>query len=380
MVAGRLYVTCNHVTNIRRKDQTETKTRLCPFLSLTLAPDSHNSTTLKTDIQHRFTSTNDPIFTDVIIFDIESHIKLQGGGGGIKLLIQLFDRSDLGEDDLLGEAELSIFKYFTSLQSCSCTEVVSLVEPGDVSSNSNVELNIQFRPVMVGMLVVTLLECRDLKNVEINRPPGSAMLEIGVGNVVDRCNMECDDNGCTNCGGKDVCLHIDEANWFNDMSMKLYERSTNNMVELGMEKVSFLHGGKILAKVMNGQNLRHVDDFKSIHPYVKMTVRGKANEESKSTRCSQDEGDNPTWEEDLSFTVTDHHQIDIECFDQGYVSKSIVHDLVGKAEISLLPVFDNKHMEKWVHLSYRDEVSSFQLSSFSHCINMNTELCMVDVC
>lgn len=377
MVAGRLYITCDNAINIRRKDQVQSKTELNPFLKLTLGPQSCTPTTLKTGVQYQ--SSQNPSFGDVIIFDIKSHYTFQDNPDdeNVNLLIQLFDRGDAG-DDLLGEQIISVHQHLTSTQ--AFVETVPLIEPGDVSSNSKVQLNIQFRPVMVGMLVVTLIECRGVMNLETNNIPVDTTLDLSVGNRVNKYNVMCDERGCINCGGREMYFHIDETNWFNDLTIKLYEHSkSSNMIEIGVETVSFisqmadpinshtqrlsanlssaskqghtskpvgtldamlnfLHGGSLLVKVMRGQNLRDLDIFRKINPYIKLTIQGRANVESKSSQSIKEGGENPIWEEELSLTITDHHNIKIECYDDDNLTKN--DQLVGKTELSLLPLFN----------------------------------------
>jgi len=257
---GRLVVKCICGENIRHKEQTEGKTRLTPSIRLTIAPSKAHSTQLYS-MEHADTNENPNFEDEILRFDIQDPKDFMmdtdengiSGNGDIRLRVELLNKPQL-KYQILGKAETSITNliigtHSTSKSTINTTSIVpyntphverlTMLQEGDLSSNSYLFLELTYLPVYEGTLAMTLVECAQLLNVETNEVPKETMCTVQLGDLdvnnsttgtlstkdsqtlVDASrtgNPKFPQNG-----NEKLYLEINSGNWFHDLNISMTE-------------------------------------------------------------------------------------------------------------------------------------------------------------
>jgi len=161
---GRLCIKCVGTANIRRKDQTQSKTKLNMYICFTLGPNSGIPLQRSTKANGHVTSGTTSLAGDVIKFDVEQPSDFYSSeDNDIKLKIELFDKHSI-EKNCLGEITISATRFFVEEKQVS--EWIPLIQAGDTSSNSAINLEFTYTPVKEGVLMLTILETKSMVHPE----------------------------------------------------------------------------------------------------------------------------------------------------------------------------------------------------------------------
>jgi len=397
--AGRLCIRCAETSNIRRKDQTQSKTKLNMYLSFVLGPNSGRPIKRSTQPKDHATNETSTLAGDTISFDIEDPSHLLGGeDDDIKLKIELLDKTPIVVD-ILGEVIISAARFLVANK--QSIEWIPLYQPGDKSSNSAINLQFSYMPVKQGVLILSILECKDMNDLEIGKLPEQACVDFSVGN-----NRATQGIKARNVSGKlmfdsDTITYtnIDKDNWFCDLKLQCHnviddiehhiigegEISILPLVSNNKNDVSdvinvnlvnyphreeqeatvmgclvmrwiFVEAGKLTIKVISGHRLtREQGSPKKMNPYVVLKLKGKASSMEKKTKPLTEGGGNPIWDENITFIVVDHHTVELECYDYDPLTSDC--DLIGTSCLSLLPVLQEYRQEAWVNLCIKNQAS-----------------------
>ena len=110
-------------------------------------------------------------------------------------------------------------------------------------------------------------------------------------------------------------------------------------------KVDFLPAGSLKIQCVAGRNLKSVESVGRQDPYVLFQTEGACKKTKIRTKTDSDGGTEPQWDETLEIPIVDQYSLMVECWDSDTLGKD---DLIGKTEISLLPIFKNGVVDNWV--------------------------------
>eukprot|EP00935_MAST-01C_sp_MAST-1C-sp1_P002790 g2790.t1 len=110
-------------------------------------------------------------------------------------------------------------------------------------------------------------------------------------------------------------------------------------------KIEFLPAGNLTIQCIAGRNLLSTETVGNQDPYCVFITEGLCQKTTKRTRTDQDGGTDPQWDETLEISVVDQYSLVVECWDKDALSKD---DLIGKSEVSLLPIFKKGFVDEWV--------------------------------
>ena len=379
--SGRLSIRCIKGANIRRKDQNRIRTSIQPCLRFTLGP---GCTTAIKKIMNSNVSVKDhnPSFGNTnVSFDVANpydYIK----NNDIKLKIEVLDKTVRGLEEL-GEVTISALRLFTD-KAYNATEWFPIRQRGDKTSNSTIYLEITFHPVKQGVFMLSLLKYSETLDNSLNlffkvgdHPPKETK-------IINRDNPK---QPTTK-----IYLNISRDNWFDDLIIQVGNDATSQnklfsekcidllqfmtdkigpendsrpiSVELSQEKagegivlmkldmsISFLQAGELTIRNICAKPSIH--GCEKFNPLVLFRSVGRASIAQAKTKPTKG-GDIWRWNDELSLLVTDNHILEIECFDNDAFNGN--HDLIGKSELSLLPVFQMGHIENNIQLKIDNEV------------------------
>jgi len=219
---GRLYIKCIRGESIRRKDDRNEKTSLNPSIRLTLAP-SCSYPLQQTSTLQQGTNENPDFHNEILHFDIQNPHDYVTNSNDMRLKVELLDKPQL-QHEILGQVEISIVRFLASKNSNFTvsyhTERLPLLQPGDSSSNSFIVLELSFIPVHEGILNITLLECKNLQNVESEEAPNEIMCTVEIDEASSKDSqpiMEKTINPKFSPNGEDIFLEVNRGNWFNEV-------------------------------------------------------------------------------------------------------------------------------------------------------------------
>ncbi|GMI45863.1 hypothetical protein TrCOL_g8423 [Triparma columacea] len=403
---GRLSVKCIQASNVRRKDQATTAAKIDAYLCVQLG-DFKKAPRLKTGVRKR--SGQNPQFNnEVLSFDMVdpgSFVR----ENDIKLKIELWD-NNAWNDDILGEVTVSAVRFLSALEPQE--EWLPLVYPGDESSNSKVQVEFRFEEAKVGMAVFTLYEGKNLGTSEMKL--GGDMLSpyvsISMGdNYHKRSQTQVNGGQDPYFAEEQILMWVDEENWTKPATlttwhedvgdhdvvgkhelsllpymvidpddakqevipMQITKETTHEGVkklETGeiMMKCEFLVAGSLKIHVKSGRNLRETESIGRLDPYIVFKADGYAVKINKRTSVDKDGGSNPDWDQKIGMELVDQYQLQIECYDHDVLAST--DELVGKANISLLPVFKKGHVDTWITLKHKNQFNVLKDAGEIHVI------------
>jgi Ca2+-binding EF-hand superfamily protein len=390
---GRLSIVCIQAANLRRKDKNESKTLLNPSIRFTLGPKC--KTTIVKNSKSQQCMTQSPSFeNEIISFDVEKpkdifHID----ENDIKLKIEVIDKSPL-QDFVMGEVTISAMRFF---QGAMANEWIPLFQNNDKSSNSSIHLQFGYSPVRVGMLMLTLIECKDLcdRSKEIVPLHTRAVFNVGE-RVMGQSKAIQEKGGNPKYHSERIYLDLNEQNWFDMMKVQVLNLTTStnenfgehlmnllplmnkdnasemDILELPLSstdrtstmssgtlvlKADFLHSSFMNIKVSRAKSLKEFDASpQKLNPYVVIKSEGRSSCPEYRSKTIREGGVTPVWEEDFSFTIVDHSMLSIECYDNDFLTDT--NDLIGRGELSLLPAYRTGHSSTWVNLTRPNEAGA----------------------
>eukprot|EP00590_Aulacoseira_subarctica_P007769 CAMPEP_0172421870 /NCGR_PEP_ID=MMETSP1064-20121228/8099_1 /TAXON_ID=202472 /ORGANISM="Aulacoseira subarctica , Strain CCAP 1002/5" /LENGTH=781 /DNA_ID=CAMNT_0013162483 /DNA_START=135 /DNA_END=2476 /DNA_ORIENTATION=- len=386
---GRLSIECIEAVNVARKDQATAATYLRSYLLFQFGCDLNSKTSIIkwTDQLSESRTSKLNFFSEVVSFDINDPVSYIGNNNDIMLKVELWDSPEEDSEVLLAEAVLSVATFLSS-DNKNLEEWISIKHPEDASSNCKVRLKFNFQPAMYGMLLAKLFS---LSKIHPNYKDIHATLSLKYGGQIARSKTARGDGETRYFGEEELILWIDKTNWFEDLLIVLCSGSNvigvhegtsilPIMTELNNErenlafhspaevsrslskptqsgelqvKFDFLRAGLLRVKILEGKNLRG-DDFQSqVEPYVVVKSEGKASVLMEKTLPWKVTSSDPKWNEVLTMMVVDHYMLQLIClYRDGFANSE---DLLGEAELSLLPVYKTGIIDTWVELKYKNE-------------------------
>jgi hypothetical protein len=108
-------------------------------------------------------------------------------------------------------------------------------------------------------------------------------------------------------------------------------------------------------RCIGGSQLRSVDVIGRQDPYLKLTLEGNSTQVIKKTKTDTGGGIKPEWDETFTFDVVDQFSIQVECWDEDSIGND---DLIGSANVSLLPLFRYGYLDDWLNLWIKGKFES----------------------
>ncbi len=413
---GRLHVKCIRGESIRRKDDRNEKTSLNPSIRLTLAPGCSHPLQ-QTSTPQQGTNENPDFQNEVLHFDVQNPHDYVTNSNDVRLRVELLDKPQL-QHEILGQVEISILRFLASKTSnftvSHHTERLPLLQPGDSSSNSFIMLEFSFIPVHEGILHITLLECKNLQNFESKEAPNEIMCTIQMDDASSKKGslpvMEKTSNPKFTPHGEEIFLEVNKDNWFNELDitvsgnvttgpkiligqgtlpvlpvmgkfskwnflgdetgelppgekklipLKRVEDGKKVMVGAAMASFKFLLAGHLTATNIHS-NLDNPVISKSSSLQLHFKAKGRAStliRKSSSMKISPDDNISISWKDELvELPLVDHHFLQIESYTFDAMGSN--QELVGTAQLSILPVFSQGHMQVTATLKAPNEVGS----------------------
>ena len=388
---GRLSIECIEAVNVARKDQATTATHLRSYLVFQFGCDLNSKTSIIkwTDQLSESTTSKLNFFSEVVSFDINDPVSYIGNKNEIMLKVELWDSPEEDSEVLLAEALVSVTTFLSS-ENKNLEKWILIKHPEDASSNCKVRLKFNFQPAMYGMLLAKLFS---LSKIHPNYNDIHATLSLKDGGQIARSKAARGDGETRYFGEEELILWVDKTNWFEDLQIVLWSgsnvigvhdgasilpimtdrnnerenlgfhspaevsRSLSTPAQSGELQVNFdfLRAGLLRVTILEGKSLRG-DDFQSqVEPYVVVKSEGKASVLMEKTLPWKDTSSDPKWNEVLTMMVVDHYMLQLIClYRDGFANSD---DLLGEAELSLLPVYKTGIIDTWVELTYKNEVS-----------------------
>ncbi len=403
---GRFSVKCIQGSNVRRKDQSNTSAKIDAYLVVQLG-DYKKAPRLKTSVRKR-SGQNPQFMGETLKFDIiepASYVR----ENDIKVKIELWD-NNAWNDDMLGEVTMSAVRFLSSLEPVE--EWLPLVYPGDESSNSKVQVEFKFEEAKVGMAVFTLYEGKSLGTSEMKLGGNvlSPYLSVSMGdNYHKRSQTQVSGGQDPYFGEEQILMWVDRENWVQPVTVTCWhedigdhdvvgksefsilpymvedpEKAKPELIPLTIQKetthegvksiatgdvmmkVEFLTAGTLTMHVKSGRNLRETESIGRLDPYVVFKTDGYAVKINKRTTVDKDGGSNPDFDQFIEMDIVDHYQLQVECYDHDVLAST--DELVGKAQISLLPVFKKGHVDTWITLKHKNQYNVLKDAGEVHVI------------
>lgn len=390
---GRLSIICIQATNLRRKDRNDNKTLLKTYVKLTLGDGGNYTLERKSRIYH--CANKNPSFqNERLSFDIQEPTSMicrdSNHNSDIKLKIEIFDQDSL-KSFMVCEATIAVNKFMNGEL---FTESVPLLQKDDKTSNTLINLQFKYEPVREGMLMLTLMESKNLRIPSTEIIPFHTRLVFSVGqNIKEESNAIEEESGNPSYSDENIFLDISQENWFHAMNIQICYLSTESnevfgehlldvlpwMTEMhasqmkdclelplgrtgedenisGMIclKVKFFPSTSMYIKLAEAKSLCEFEtSLQTMNPYVLLKSKGRASCPQHRSKTISGGGHIPVWNEECSFSVVDHSVLSIECFDDDFLTNT--HQLIGSGQISLIPAYRSGFMSKWVKLTRVNE-------------------------
>ena len=385
---GRLSVVCIQATNIARKDMVQSKTMLNLFVKFTLGQKSKSSLVIRTK-NHTCMSQSALFDNENLSFDVQDPSDfLSENSDDIKLKIEVFDDVVL-KSSIVGEVTISALRFFSGKVR---NEWIPLRQKADTSSNSLINLKFRYMPVSEGILMITAT-----KGIELRLPkthsPSRMYFAFNIGSTSTRESQIIEESSNPTLSSEVIYLNVNKDNWFNKMITNLIHVTANSKDTIGEHKldiipwmnqlstpttglelplhmirdvkqnvgklclnVKFLHSSVMTIKVIKVKPLDGFDQwFQTINPYFVFKSDGRASCLTHRTVTMKEEEITPVWNEEFEFSVVDHRELSIECFDDNFLTDDTQDDKVGLGTVSLLTAYRTGHVYKWITLSRPNE-------------------------
>lgn len=353
-------------------------TKIDPYLKMTLGK-SKKAPRARTKTQKNC-GKNPDFKNEHVTFDIHDPGAMLLDGD-IVLTVGVWD-DNMISDDLLGEVDISVLRFFAGdyVKEWFPLRFVGKAVPG-VSCPGEIFVQFHFEPALVGMLVATLFEGRNLKNVELvgKQDP---YVKISFGDGYNKRSKTVAKGGRNPYfKEEELMFWVSKENWANELKIACFDEDVGTDDLIGqtqfsilpymtrkdgpegakqelvplknkaeatgeiMMKLQFLPAGVLSLTVIEGRHLLNTDTMGKQDPYIKFTAEGQCSKMTKRTKTDIDGGTSPAWDELVTFDLVDQHELQLECYDEDTLQSD---DLVGATTLSLLPIFKKGFMDEWV--------------------------------
>lgn len=379
---GRLTLKLLQGHNIRKAGQSAGKTKVDACVTAQLgkhkkAPRFKSRVIKKANEQPNFNG-------EVITFDVLNVAEFVQGGD-IIVTLELLDENTFS-NGVLGHLELSIVQFMRATNS-TMTEKFPLVPPEAQRDifKMDLEMEVCYKPSIVGMLLLTLYEGRQLKNPDLlgKQDP---YLQFQIGEKYKKQSKTIVDGGDSPYFKEEqVAMWVDQRNWVHDLTIEAWDKDVGTDDLIGQTRISlidlmnevdhpdlqqerlvelfskdgarshghvllkpqFLPAGNLKIHVHEAKHLREISTGGRQDPYIAFTVDGAAVQIQKKTKVDTDGGLSPVWDEVVTLQVVDHYQLEVACWDHDLLAED---QMVGKCTVSLLPMFKTGLVDTWVTL------------------------------
>ena len=346
---GRLSFTCTSALNIRgRIGNNSTSNESLHHLVFRLGGIEQFS-------QVGSQSGHDILFNnEVISFDLP-----QPNPNDLELLIELRENAT----SVVGRATYSIANVvLTSSEEVDVT--LPILKDGDVTTNSVVNLKTSFTQAKQGVIKLS----PQIYN-------GSSKNQYAIISTADgqesKKALLTDDKS-----DNAVAFYVDKSNWFSDFTIKLYsgvecigsgklsmlsclggseaenETSTISISTDNHLSVNhwFLEAGLVRVESIKATNLSQVHT----NPRIIFNTAGKTRTTTKMTNAGLANGSAYCWNDDICLSVVDEYTLTVECCEYDEVSRD--HEIIGMADVSLLPLFKTGRIKTDLNLTLVTEL------------------------
>ncbi len=366
---GRLLITCINAESVRGRADNPNDSTLTPRLLFQLPTNGDGGTALPIQQSKigKIKGYNVTFDNQVVSMDIGVPNQLLIDND-ICLIVQLRD----GVIGLIGECTTSISELLLSSSGEAVTRSLSVVKPGDTSTNSTVTIQLSFVKAKPGLLKLDLSQFRSIFSDNSKRrivvcTPGQNISS----SLSDRSNLE-----------EGFSFFVNEQNWFKELQVKICHDEDSDTIIIGEGRVDVLdcsrydESNKIDSiismswdKTLNMQtsniSMRHCFlaagfvKFGSIsviagivtNPRVciKSSTTTQMTEAPKSTS-----GTSVVWEDALFIPVVSESSLSIEFGDLDEVTSHF--ELLGKSELNLLPLYKSSRLDSKIELKHQNEL------------------------
>ena len=385
MLPGRLSVTCIEAKNLRRKDRNKDKSLLNPYIQLTLGKKVLSS-------KKQRCVSHSPSFNDeVVSFDIQNPMDIVSfETEDIKLNIEVIDTSPL-ENTSIGKVNISVMRFFLGLKQ---SEWIPLYQQEDTSSNSSIHLHFQYFPVREGILQLSTLNISNIDKFQTPADSSDMQIVFSIGDFKRQSQLVLDRPRTLSFHPSIVKEYLDlnHNNWFQPLHTKLISGLTNNIIfeqslvliefmsqtedatpkyiELPLNELNHLSTGCVTFElkffqsssmditIEKAKSLVELDaSGQGLNPYVVIKSEGRSSCPQYRSRTINDGGLHPIWNEDVKFTITDHCQLQVECYNENRLLSN-THSLIGTGSLSLMSAYRTGHSSSWINLTRTNEVGA----------------------
>lgn len=313
--------------------------------------------------------------------------------GDIYLTVTVIDQTSWG-DEVVAGVTMSVLRFLHSPYN-AFEESIPIKPPRTTKpSTMSLRLEFLFEEAKVGMLMSTLYECRNLKLLD-SITKQDPFVELALGDKYKKRSTAVKAGGMNpSFNNEQVILWVDRMNWSNDLVAKVADEDVGKVNVVGQVKMSvlpymalrekdasdevfqlstaprdsrelpseagelamklaFLPAGSLKVECVAARNLLPSNDrMTRIDPYAVFTVDGQACKIVKKTTVDKDGGSNPQWKYSMYFDIVDQYVVDVEVYNQDIRGRD---ELIGRTQMSLLPVYKRGIMSTWLTLKLKME-------------------------
>ena len=331
---------------------------------------------------------------EVIDFDIVdpmNHMSKNGDEDEIPLTIQIWDNNRFS-DDLMGEITISVLDFmemqderYGMLNESKSLEwwPLSFTSKQGTQPAGELRLQIEFLPAWEGLLVITCYEGRNLKNMElIGKQDPYCKFTLGTAKQRTKTvkaggtNPYFNEEECEFWIGKDswtdalVFSCFDEdigsddligGRRFSLLPLFCKREPMHDWFEISNKgkkagevqlKLEFFPAGRLKINCHAGRNLIDSDSFGRQDPYVFFRLNTPISKQEVRTKTDTDGGTEPVFEEIFYLPVVHQYELVIDVMDEDMIGSD---DVIGRAAVSLLPVYKNGFADQWIPLGIKDK-------------------------
>lgn len=359
---GRLFIKCISAASIRGRADNSNDGTLTPHLLFKLPKKGIQQSRIGSIKGYDVTFDN-----EVVSFDIDNPKQLLVDGD-ISMIVQLRD----GLQGLIAQCKASITEVLLSPRVESARSL-SVLNPGDTSTNSTVNLTFNFVEANPGLLKLnlsTLKNCiEDKENlyVSVSTPDGqqsktssladSSRLEGGFSFWVDDRNwfgeidIEIHEEGGDQIIGEGKliiidCLKSDDAEMCSSLISMTWDRRMNIHAPNVILQYCFLLAGIVRVKCFDANRVGDV-----VHPRVVVKTANRSYMTEKPTMTTNL---SLLWDNELDIPVVNESSLTIEYGDFDRVTGGF--ESLGSSDLNLHPLYMNASIDASVDLKHENEV------------------------
>jgi len=357
---GRLFIKCIGAESIRGRVVNSNDDTLTPHLLFKLPTKGIQQSRIGTIKGYNVTFGN-----EVVSFDIDNPTQLLVDDD-VSLIVQLRD----GLKGLIAQCKASITEVLLSSR-VETARSLSVLNPGDTSTNSTVNVTFTFVEANPGLLKLNLSTFKDCvednsnRYVSVSTPDGqsktssladSSRLEgfsfwVDDRNWFEEIDIEIHEEGGNQVIGEGKlviidCLNGDDAEMYSSLISMNWDRSINMHAPNMSAQYCFLLAGIVRVKCFDANRVGDV-----AHPRVVVKSASRTYMTEKPTLMKNS---SLLWDNELGIPVVNESSLTIEYGDFDQVTGGF--ESLGSSDLNLLPLYMNASIDVSVDLNYQNEV------------------------